>query len=208
MNGTLTLSTHVFAKTYKRLSLLAYKESLGVVDHSHLLRALVRRSQRLLFKAVPQLAFCEAYAGWRVGAAVARAGVPYYFQANLAKLQPFYTTLVGSRRVQSTFSTGCILRLYRITSKRDRRKVDKAPLSLRFFKRFFKGALRRSRTTMVCLGYRRRYAFFLATALLPFARRYANSLVFAPRALTGAFSFRRVKAIKKRIRKRIGARLR
>lgn len=139
---------------------------------------------------------------------IARAKAPYYFQVNLTKLQPFYTTLVGPRRVQHTFSTGCILRLYRITAKRDRRKVEKAPLSLRFFKRFFKAALRRARATAVCLGYRRRYAFFLASALLPFARRYTSSLVFAPNALTGAFSFRRVKAIKKRIRKRIGARVR
>lgn len=110
--------------------------------------------------------------------------------------------------MQHTFSTGCILRLYRIVTKRDRRKVEKGPLSLRFFKRFFRHSLQKARTTAVCLGYRRRYAFFLASALLPFARRYATALVFAPQALTGAFSFRRVKAIKKRIRKRIVARSR
>lgn len=208
MNNTPTLSTHTFTKTCKRLSLLACSESLSLLEQSRLLRAALRHSQHLFAKAVPQLAFCGAYSSWRAGTRVAKAGLPYYFQVNLAKLQPFYTTLAGARRVQHTFSTGCILRLYRITSKRDRRKVEKAPLSLRFFKRFFKGALRRSRTTAVCLGYRRRYAFFLASALLPFARRYASSLVFAPQALTGSFSFRRVKAIKKRIRKRIGARIR
>lgn len=145
------------------------------------------------------------YAGWRAGTHLTKAGTPYYFHINLAKLQPFYTTLAGARKVQYTFSTGCILRLYRVTAKRDRRKVEKGPLSLRFFKRFFRSTLQKARTTAVCLGYRRRYAFFLASALLPFARRYASTLVFAPQALTGAFSFRRVKAIKKRIRKRIGA---
>ena len=118
-------------------------------------------------------------------------------------MQPFYTTLAGARRAHQTFSTGCILRLYRLTTKRDRRKVEKAPLSLRFFKRFFSKYFQRTQTTAVCLGYRRRYSFFLASTLLPFMRRYARSLVFVPQALTGAFSFRRVKAIKKRIRKRL-----
>lgn len=137
-----------------------------------------------------------------------RVGMSYYFQVNLAKLQPFYTTLVGARKVHQTFSTGCILRLYRVTAKRDRRKVEKGPLALRFFKRFFRQHLRRTETTAVCLGYRRRYAFFLSTALLPFMRRHARSLAFTPQTLTGAFSFRRVKAIKKRIRKRLVARAR
>ena len=205
MNEDVTLSTHMFNKTCKRLSLLACSQSLSLLEQSRLSKTILRRSQNLLAKVSPQIALCQAYPAWRVGTRVARVGMPYYFQVNLTKLQPFYTTLIGARRVQHTFSTGCILRLYRITLKRDRRKVEKAPLSLRFFKRFFKGALRRSRTTAVCLGYRRRYAFFLASALVPFARRYASSLVFAPQALTGKFSFRRVKAIKKRIRKRIGA---
>lgn len=206
MNEDLSLSTYTFNKTCKRLSLLACSESLSLLEQSRLFRAIMRRSQHLLAKVSPQTALYGAYSAWRAGTRVARAGMPYYFQVNLTKLQPFYTTLAGARRVQHTFSTGCILRLYRITLKRDRRKVEKAPLSLRFFKRFFKGALRRSRTTAVCLGYRRRYAFFLSSALVPFARRYASSLVFAPQTLTGMFSFRRVKAIKKRIRKRIGAR--
>ena len=208
MNEISVLSTHAFAKTCKHLSLLARKESLGLFDQSRLFKTLVRRSQGLFAKVASQRGLCEAYANWRVGTRIAKVGVPYYFQVNLTKLQPFYTTLAGSRRVRHTFSTGCILRLYRITLKRDRRKVEKAPLSLRFFKRFFKKLLLRTRTTAVCVGYRRRYAFFLASALIPFARLYASSLVFAPQALTGAFSFRRVKAIKKRIRKRIGARTR
>ena len=208
MNEISELSTCTFTKTSKRLSLLARKESLGLFDQNCLLKTLARRSQGLFVKVISQQGFCGAYAKWRVGTRAAKVGVPYYFQVNLTKLQPFYTTLAGSRRVRHTFSTGGILRLYRITLKRDRRKVEKAPLSLRFFKRFFKRLLRRTRTTAVYVGYRRRYAFFLASALIPFARRYATSLVFAPRSLTGDFSFRRVKAIKKRIRKRIGARIR
>lgn len=208
MNENRMLSTIAFNKTQRRLSLLASCESLSLLDLGRLLRVPLRRGHALHSVLLPQPALCGAYAGWRVATRVAKAGSPYYFQINLAKLQPFYTTLVGARRVQHTFSTGCILRLYRVTAKRDRRKVEKAPLSLRFFKRFFKQSLRRARTTAVCLGYRRRYAFFLSSALLPFARRYAHSLVFAPQTLTNAFSFRRVKAIKKRIRKRIGVRAR
>lgn len=114
--------------------------------------------------------------------------------------------VAGARKVHQTFSMGHILRLYRVLAKRDRRKVEKAPLGLRFLKRYVLRRLRHSQITAICLGYRRRYALFLSTALLPFVRGYAKSLVIAPQALTGAFSFRRVKAIKKRIRKRLSSR--
>lgn len=146
-----------------------------------------------------------SYAGWRVARRRPAALSAHYFQVNLSKLQPFYTLLSRGRQAAKTFSTGCILRLYHMATKRDRRKVEKAPLSLRFFRRFLLRRLRRGQTIGVCMGYRRRYAFFLATSLLPFMRLHSRSLVFVPQALTGAFSFRRIKAIKKRIRKRLGS---
>lgn len=198
------LSLQAFVKTQDYLNLLGSREHLGFQELTSLLRLPLRQGQKHGSCLGHGLSLLYPYAFWRLGLRSRRAAMPYYFQVNLAKLQPFYTTLAGTRKAHKTFSAGCILRLYRITTKRDRRKVEKAPFSLRFFRRFFRRYFRRAQTTAVCLGYRRRYAFFLATAFIPFVKRYARSLVFAPQALTGAFSFRRIKAIKKRIRKRLG----
>lgn len=190
-----------FARSQARLGLLADRPELG-------LRAFFAfcpspRVGSLLRGLETYAPFWDLYLASRLGSPQARWAPDYYLQVNLSKLQPFYTTLSEGRRVHRTFSTGCILRLYRVVAKRDRRKTEKGPLSIRFFKRFFMRNLTRSSTTAVCIGYRRRYSFFLTSALLPFFRQFALSLVFTPQTLTGAFSFRRIKAIKKRIRKRL-----
>lgn len=193
-----------FSKARQVLGLLSQRESLGSKEFFFLIRAARRPFRAYCFKTWQPL--WQPYRSCRLQLSATLSVPTYYFQVNLAKMQPLYTTLIGARRVHKTFSTGCILHLHRISSKRDRRNMARGQMILRFFQRFFSRYFRCSRTTAVCLGYRRRYSFFLASALLPFIRRYASNLVFAPQALTGAFAFRRVKAIKKRIRKRLGIR--
>lgn len=204
MNAERPLDLLAFGQTRARLALLASRPDLDPVNLFHLLPSLT--PPHLARALRPKRPFWALYHSTRLGPNPYPWVGDYHFQVNLSKMQPFYTTLGEGRSVHKTFSTGCILRLYRVVAKRDRRKTEKGPLAIRFFKRFLLRYLLRAETTAVCSGYRRRYSFFLATALLPFARAYALDLIFAPKALTGAFSFRRVKAIKRRIRKRLGVR--
>lgn len=62
MSSNHDLSSFAFTKVCKRLGLLAAQDSLGFLDLSRLLRLPVRRSQKLLFRALPRLNLCEAYA--------------------------------------------------------------------------------------------------------------------------------------------------
>lgn len=207
MNEEQQLDISIFINLVSKLSLLTSRKNLTVSEARSLIFCQRFCNLKMLQRLDSLSAPWRFYTVWYKGPVPTRVNTPYYFQVNLAKMQPFYTTMHAGRQVHKTFSTGCILRLYRIISKRDRRKVDKAPLSLRFFKRFLYKYIAYSHTTAVCLGYRRRYSFFLSSALLPFMRQYAFALSFSPQTLTSAFSFRRVKAIKKRIRKRLSFRI-
>ena len=128
------------------------------------------------------------------------------FRVSLEGWQPMYTLVGPSGAPIRTYSTGFIMRLYGGQGKRLRRDVARAPVSMSFFKRYLppKGAgeLRLG----VCQGYKRRYDYFLQSALAPFAASHLDGLTMATRTLLKQYCWRRVAPIKKRIRKRLGIR--
>ena len=84
-----------------------------------------------------------------------------------------------------------------------RRSPDKYLVILSFLRRFLKKTCTRLRTTAIILGYRYKYSFYISNLLVSFISLYCNGLFIAPQTKMLKYDFRRVKAIKKRIRKRI-----
>jgi hypothetical protein len=84
-----------------------------------------------------------------------------------------------------------------------RRSPDKYLVILSFLRRFLKKTCTRLQTTAVILGYRYKYSFYISNLLVSFINLYCNGLFIAPQTKMLRYDFRRVKAIKKRIKKRI-----
>ena len=125
------------------------------------------------------------------------------FQVNLNKMQPHFTLMEAGSLTHTTYSFGSILRLYLLQPKRLRRDTRRGALAISFFAKYYNQRLKKAHTSVVVKGYKKRYLLFLSTALAKFSTLYARTVVFFPQTLTGAFLFRRVKGIKKRIRKRL-----
>ena len=125
------------------------------------------------------------------------------FQVNLNKMQPHFTLMEAGVTTKVTYSLGAILRFYLLQAKRLRRDTRRGALAISFFAKYYNQRLLKAHTAVFVKGYKKRYVFFLATALAKFSKIYAQTVVFFPQTLTGNFLFRRVKGIKKRIRKRL-----
>lgn len=125
------------------------------------------------------------------------------FHLNLTKLQPHFSLLGLDQKVLKTYSFGSILRLYLLKTKRLRRDTKRISVGLNFFTKYYNQKFNKAQTYIVIKGYKKRYEFFLKTQLSEFAKTHGTSVVFLLKYLTGFFLFRRVKAIKKRIRKRL-----
>ena len=109
-------------------------------------------------------------------------------------------------KVFRTYSTGFILRLYRIESKCARRDPSRSLVSISFFKKYLPNKILNSLRYTICKGYKRKYDFFLQTQLIPFIKQKFDGLVFVPKVLQQHYDWRRIAPIKKRIRKRLSIR--
>ncbi len=126
-----------------------------------------------------------------------------YLRIDFNREHPYYLLLGYQYAVHKVFSTGFLLKLYNMPFKFMRRSPDKYLVILSFLRRFLKKTCTRLQTTAVILGYRYKYSFYISNLLVSFINLYCNGLFIAPQTKMLRYDFRRVKAIKKRIKKRI-----
>ena len=127
-------------------------------------------------------------------------------QVNFAHWQPFYTVLKPCGLVYKSFSTGTLLRLVGRGGKYRRRAPNSIVTAVSIFRRFFPRRRPGQIRLCVCRAFKKRYDPYLQSALVPFALRHFDALIFNTRQLMHAYKWRRVAPIKKRIRKRLGIR--
>ena len=126
-----------------------------------------------------------------------------YLRIDFNREHPYYLLLGYQYAVHKVFSTGFLLKLYNMPFKFMRRSPDKYLVILSFLRRFLKKTCIRLQTTAVILGYRYKYSFYISNLLVSFISLYCNNLFIAPQTKMLRYDFRRVKAIKKRIKKRL-----
>lgn len=130
-----------------------------------------------------------------------------YFNLVLAHEHPYYFMLNAKNNVEKYFSIGFILKLYGIKAKSIRRLPSKHAVVINFFNRFFKKRLRALNTSLVFVGYRRKYHSFIETFLMRLGRLHCSLIYTIPCNRMQRYTFRRVKAIKRRLKKKLMNRL-
>lgn len=131
------------------------------------------------------------------------ARTPATLHINLTKQQPFFSILTPGTHTHKSYSTGVLLRLYLITAKKRRRSVGGYPLLLKFFNTYFVNVFKSCYFVVAVTGYKKRYQRFITQHVIPFAKANQGDIIFLTKTMTGNFLFRRVKAIKKRLRKKL-----
>jgi hypothetical protein len=127
-------------------------------------------------------------------------------QVNFAHWQPFYTIFKPWGLVYKAFSTGALLSLAGQAGKHSRRSPASILTAVSIFKRFFPKRGSWQLRLFICRAFKKRYDPYLQSALVPFALRHFDALVFNTRQLMHTYKWRRVAPIKRRIRKRLGIR--
>ncbi len=122
-----------------------------------------------------------------------------YLSFNLKKRQVFFNLLDPFSVSKRFFSNGVIMRFMKHREKQNKYKHQYGASFLFFLKRFFRLFLYKN-LILVFKSYRLRHNYFIKLALELFGRR-ASGLYILPRANYARYSFRRVKAVKRRVRR-------
>lgn len=125
-----------------------------------------------------------------------------YFIVNFSRLQSFYSFTFSNFLLLKAFSTGVLLKYFFLTIKKMRRLVQKQRPIFNFLKKFFFSRLARGCELWV-YGFKKKYL----PILFEFSRwGFTNDFVWVLKKSFGVYQYRRVVAIKKRIRKTINSR--
>ena len=120
-----------------------------------------------------------------------------YLILKFSRLQEFFSFVFFNFKLFKAFSSGFLLRVFSIFSKRVRRNVKKHLPLLVFLKKFFLKKLLNG-AQLWFFGFKKKYLsiiFELGTWA------FVDAAVWVLKKSFGFYKFRRVKAIKKRIRK-------
>jgi len=120
-----------------------------------------------------------------------------YLILNFSRLQEFFSFVSMGFKLQRAFSSGFLLKVFSIFAKKTRRNVKKHLPVLIFLKKFFLKRLLNG-TQLFFYSFKKKY--------LPVVSELSSwgavdSAIWILRKSFGVYKFRRVKAIKKRVRK-------
>ena len=127
----------------------------------------------------------------------------FYFQVFIDKEQPRYLFLNSDSNVSNFFSTGFLLKLHNIIQKCIRRAPERHTPIILFFLRFIYKKILKIKGTFILTGYRRKYVHFITLLLNNLVCKCFSSVLIWPQLKMSLFFFRKVKAIKKRLKKNI-----
>lgn len=125
----------------------------------------------------------------------------FYFIMNFSRLQEFFSFVYTNFILFKSFSAGLLLKFFSAFVKKNRRNVQKHRAAIFFLKNFFLRNLRAGAEAWL-YGFKKKY---LPVVLEVASWGVVQEFVWCLRKSTGAFRFRRVIAIKKRIRKHINS---
>jgi len=126
-----------------------------------------------------------------------------YFIVNFSRLQSFYSFTFSNFLLFKAFSTGVLLKYFFLTMKKIRRLVQKQRPIFNFLKKFFFLRLARGCELWV-YGFKKKFL----PILFELSRwGFTNNFVWVLKKSFGIYQYRRVVAIKKRIRKTINSRV-
>jgi len=119
-----------------------------------------------------------------------------YFIVNFIRLQEFFSFIFFTFKLFKSFSSGFLLKIFSILKKKNRRLVKKHLPILIFLKKFLLNNLKQG-TSIWFYGFKKKY-LPLIHILLSWSINQETTWIFKKSFNT--YQFRRVKAIKKRIR--------
>lgn len=126
----------------------------------------------------------------------------FYFILNFVRLQEFFSFVFSNFVLFRAFSAGFLLKIFSIFLKKSRRNIQKHRPVLLFLKKFFLQKLG-ANSEVWLYGFKKKY---LPVVFEVSTWGTIKEFVWCLRKSTGAYRFRRVVAIKKRIRKNINKR--
>lgn len=120
-----------------------------------------------------------------------------YLLINFTRLQEFFSILFNTAKIYRAFSSGFLLKIFLILEKKQRRNIKKHKPVLVFLKKFFLSVFSAG-AEFWFLNFKKKYLSVIFAVLSWTA---ASGLVWIFKKSFGKYTFRRMKAIKKRIRR-------
>jgi hypothetical protein len=122
-----------------------------------------------------------------------------YLIVNFSRLQEFFSFVYINFKLYKAFSSGFLLKVFLVSAKKMRRLIKKHLPVLMFLKKFFLKKLAGG-AELWFYGFKKK---FLPVISELGAWSFVDSAIWILRKSFGVYRFRRVKAIKKRIRKKL-----
>lgn len=124
-----------------------------------------------------------------------------YFRISLKRRQIFFCLLLPNFKLFKSFSCGFLMKFFKKKNKKDKYSLKNQASFLFFFKKYFNFFLRK-KITMLIVSYKHKHKKAIVEALNLFHNNLVN-VYFLPRINNFEYTFKRVRAIKRKIRRKL-----
>lgn len=124
-----------------------------------------------------------------------------YFRISLKKRQIFFCLLGSNFKLFKSFSCGFLMKFFKKKNKKDKYSLKNQASFLFFFKKYFNFFLRK-KVILLIVSYKHKYKKTIDDALTLFQKNL-TSVHFLPRINNFEYTFKRVRAIKRKIRRKL-----
>lgn len=124
-----------------------------------------------------------------------------YFKVSLKRRQLFFCLLNPDLKLFKFFSSGYLMKFFKKKKKKDKYSFKTQASLLFFFKKYFNFFFKK-KLIMIFSTYKRRHLKILIEIFTLFKKNF-NNIYFLPKENKFTYKFRRVKAVKRKIRRKL-----
>lgn len=124
-----------------------------------------------------------------------------YFRLSLKRRQLFFCLLGFDFKLFKSFSCGFLMKFFKKKNKKDKYSLKNQASFLFFFKKYFNFFLKK-KVTMLIVSYKHKHKKTVDEALTLFKSNLTN-VYFLPRINNFEYTFKRVRAIKRKIKRKL-----